>query len=171
MNANQGRIAKCGKIVTLHEAGYTPTQIGRMRVLFTDEKTFASTFHSKLQIWRKIGTGRQDRGSASTIYGYDTAWEVEEVANESGGVLQCVDLPLCPVCMSTEDHQYAARDNEQESSNRMPALHSSNSASSPSSCIATPSSSRLATYQSLLEILSKIRDDVRDAADSLRSIA
>ncbi|KAK3891788.1 hypothetical protein Pcinc_004328 [Petrolisthes cinctipes] len=30
MNAHQGRITKRGKIVALHEAGYTPTQIGRM---------------------------------------------------------------------------------------------------------------------------------------------
>ncbi|KAK3887753.1 hypothetical protein Pcinc_008157 [Petrolisthes cinctipes] len=109
-----------------------------------------------------IGTGRQDR--ASTLYGYDTAWEAEVVANEA-------DVLPSPVCMSTEDQQYGVRGNGQESFSCIPTHHSSNSASHPSSVPATPSSSPLATHQSLLEIQREILKEVRDAADSLHSIA
>lgn len=37
MNAHQNRIARRGKIVALHEAGFTPTQIGLM--VGVDRKT------------------------------------------------------------------------------------------------------------------------------------
>ncbi|KAK3893077.1 hypothetical protein Pcinc_003070 [Petrolisthes cinctipes] len=79
---------------------------------------------------------------------HDTVWETEEVPNEAEVVLPYIDIPPSPVYTLTDDHHYAARDNRQEFSSHNP----SNSASHPSSRPVTPSSSRLANHQILVEI-------------------
>ncbi|KAK3876199.1 hypothetical protein Pcinc_018990 [Petrolisthes cinctipes] len=114
-----------------------------------------------------IGTGRRDIGGASTSCRHDTVWETEEVPNEAEVVLPCIDIPPFPVYTLTDDHHYAARDNRQEFSSHIP----SNSASHPSGRPVTPSSSRLANHQILVEIQRDIYVEVRNAATSLRSIA
>ncbi|KAK4311962.1 hypothetical protein Pmani_016574 [Petrolisthes manimaculis] len=95
----------------------------------------------------EIGTERQDGGSTSTLYVYNTACKAEVVVNEAD-VLPCMGILPSP-----EDEQYAVRDKGQESL----------------SCIPTPHSSNSAIHQSQLEIQREILEEVRDYLRSIDS--
>ncbi|KAK3875394.1 hypothetical protein Pcinc_012236 [Petrolisthes cinctipes] len=133
----------------------------RKHVIFP---AFSETITRRLK--DSLGRGDSSCQSGTTLHGK------QEVPSEAEVVLPCINIPPSPVCISTtEDHHYAARNNRQEFSSRIPTPNSSNSASHPSSRPVTPSSSRLANHQLLVEIQREIHVYVRDAADSLRSIA